>query len=652
MLTSLLYVLLSILGLSFLIFIHELGHYIMARRVGMRVEVFSIGFGKPIYSWERKGVKWQIGWLLFGGYVKIAGADLDKEKNPYEIPDGFFGKSPLDRIKVAVMGPVANLVFAILAFTALWMVGGRDKNFSELTDKIGWVDPKSELYALGVRPGDEVTAYNKRAFQSAKDHIYAPMIADKTIDVAGLKVDYTTKEKEPFDHVVKVYTHPESVDPDVLTSGILHSANYIIYDRLPNGQENPLPEGSPLAGSGIQYGDRILWVNGEFIFSIQQLNQILNSHTALLTIERGGKTLLVRVPRVQAQELKPNAEFREELTDWQFAAGLNGTKLPNLYTIPYNLTSSGVVEHPIKFIDKEKQDEFAAQTSSTPLESPLQSGDKIIAVNGTPITHASDLLKLLQVYKVNIIVQRNQKPAEKPSFKEADAQFDQQIQWNDLDKIISHLGTATPVQQQGNYLLLKPVVPKTRNDFLLNPETSATLATDLQEQRNAINAIPDPDRRNQALKLLEQQEKRLLLGLPNIQDRHVQYNPSPFVLFANVSQEISRTLTALISGTLNPKWIVGPVGIVQVVHDTSMTSLKEALYWLGAISLNLGLLNLLPIPVLDGGTILMSLLEMVTRKRLSPKTLEKLVIPFAVFLIGFFVFLTYNDLRRLFSHFF
>src|ERR1700733_8195428 len=97
MIVSLFCVILAVLGLSFLIFIHELGHYWMARRVGMRVETFSIGFGRPVVSWMWDGVKWQIGWLLFGGYVKIAGQELDKNTDPYSIADGFFGKSPLDR---------------------------------------------------------------------------------------------------------------------------------------------------------------------------------------------------------------------------------------------------------------------------------------------------------------------------------------------------------------------------------------------------------------------------------------------------------------------------------------------------------------------------------------------------------------------------
>ncbi len=64
---SLIYALFAILGLGFLVFIHELGHYWVARRQGMRVEAFSIGFGKALYSWEWDGVKWQICWLPFGG---------------------------------------------------------------------------------------------------------------------------------------------------------------------------------------------------------------------------------------------------------------------------------------------------------------------------------------------------------------------------------------------------------------------------------------------------------------------------------------------------------------------------------------------------------------------------------------------------------
>ncbi len=140
-----------------------------------------------------------------------------------------------------------------------------------------------------------------------------------------------------------------------------------------------------------------------------------------------------------------------------------------------------------------------------------------------------------------------------------------------------------------------------------------------------------------------------MLGLPNPQDRKVIYNPKPGALFTNVAHEIWGTLQALLSGSLSPKYITGPVGIVHVVHSQSMVSFKEALFWIGAISLNLGILNLLPIPILDGGTILLSFFEMVTKKRVKPKTLEKVVVFFAILLVTFFVFLTYNDIIRVFG---
>lgn len=650
MISSLLYVVLAIFGLSILIFFHELGHYYMARRVGMRVETFAIGFGKPIYSWQYDGVKWQIGWLLFGGYVKIAGQEADDTKDPYEISDGFFGKSPLDRIKVAFMGPFVNILLAFLIFIGIWITGGREKNFSEFTHKIGWVDPQSELYAHGVRPGDEIISYNQNPLQSAKDHLYVPMTNAGEIDVKGNKVDYVTFHKEPFEYKIKAYSHPNAFEKGVRTTGILGSANYIIYDRLKN-QENPLPDGSPMLQSGIQYGDRLIWVDGEIIFSSQQLSHLLNDDRVLLTIFRNGNPMLMRVPRVPIQELKLDSEFKEELTDWQYEAGLNNVKLQKIYMLPYQLTNDGVVQHELKFIDKEKENEVFPQLAFAPNETRLLPKDKIIAIDGKPVKTSYALLANLQQRKINIIVERNPDMKSNITWQEGDASYDKEINWNDISAIANMIGTGHMIQKAGNYILLKPIVPKTRSDFELSPEKQAWLTAELIEQKKEVEAIEDPDKRAHALTMLKAQEKQLLLGLPSIQDRKVNYNPSPMVQFGNVFSEIWHTLTALVSGSLSPKWMSGPIGIVQVVHDNWALGIKEALFWLGAISLNLGILNLLPIPVLDGGTIVLSFFEMITGKRIHPKTMEKLILPFALLLIAFFVFLTYQDLSRLLGGF-
>ncbi len=650
MFISLLYVLLAILGLSVLIFIHELGHYYMARRVGMRVETFAIGFGKPVYQWERDGVKWQIGWLLFGGYVKIAGQDSDDGRDPYEIPDGFFGKKPIDRIKVAFAGPFVNIVFALLVFVILWAIGGREKNFAEFTHKIGWVDPQSELYVHGIRPGDEITAYNHQPYQSSKDNLYAPMTSSGSVAVQGNKVDYTTGEKTPFEYTVKTYSHPNVYDKGILTTGIINSASYIMYDKV-GSQENPLPEGSPLQHSGIQYGDRIVWVDGDLVFSGQQLSHILNDGRVLLTVERDGKSIQVRIPRVPVQELKMDPAFKEELTDWQYESGLNANKLAKLYVLPYHLTNDGEVISPITFIDKENELEAFPEHLYASNEKALLPKDKIIAIDGVPVKTAYALLTQLQQHNVNIIVERTPIMASVKSWDDADKEFDQQIDWKAINNIASSIGTSHLIKSDGPYVLLNIIQPKMRTEFKLSPEKQAWLTAELQEQKKEVENIEDSEKRAHALAILKNQETQLLLGLPQVQDRKVHYNPSPLIQFEGVFTEIWRTLKALVTGSLNPKWVSGPIGIIQVVHDNSMISLKESLFWLGAISLNLGLLNLLPIPVLDGGTIVLSFIELITRRRLHPKTLEKVILPFAVLLIAFFVFLTYQDVSRLVSRF-
>jgi len=212
------------------------------------------------------------------------------------------------------------------------------------------------------------------------------------------------------------------------------------------------------------------------------------------------------------------------------------------------------------------------------------------------------------------------------------------------------IGTETRLQESGLLHLLNPVTPMMRSELAFTPEAKALQAENLAERKKLIEQISDSEKRAQLLNLIDQQEKQYLLGLPE-HDLKVNYNPGPVKLFLGVFDEIWHTLKALLSGYLSPKWLAGPLGIVQVAQSSLKSSLKDGLFWIGAISLNLGVLNLLPVPVLDGGHICIALYEMITRKRMQPKTMEKLIIPFAVLMIGFFIYVTYNDILRLFGNF-
>ena len=80
---TIIYFILAALALGVLVFIHELGHYFIAKKTGMTVEVFSIGFGKPFLKWRWHNVDWQLCWLPFGGYVKIAGMEFSEKRQVY-----------------------------------------------------------------------------------------------------------------------------------------------------------------------------------------------------------------------------------------------------------------------------------------------------------------------------------------------------------------------------------------------------------------------------------------------------------------------------------------------------------------------------------------------------------------------------------------
>lgn len=646
MIESFFYILLAIIGLGILVFIHELGHYIMARRVGMKVEIFSIGFGKPIRSWKHKGVKWQICYIPFGGFVKIAGMAKENGKEPYEIPNGFYGKKPWDRIKVALAGPIVNIVFSLLIFSVIFITGGRQKPFYEYTSLIGWVDPQSELYHNGVMPGDEITTYNGEKFQGFRDLAYPSLLKGKDIEIEGYKIDYLDQEKTPYQYSLTPYENPRMQNTGFTTIGVLIPAAYLIYDEAA-----PLRGGSPMESSGIQYNDRIVWADGELVFSQHQLNYIVNQKTVLLTIKRGDTTFLGKVPRMPIGDMRLNRTEKAELDDWLYEVGLTGHVGDYLY-LPYNLTRSLTVQNPVTYINNEAKEYYPDPSDLKPdsLNVILQHGDQILAVDGVAVSSAFDLVQEIQTQRVQMIVQRNDFEKEL-SWKDENTHFINDPQWENMRPIIHSLGTSTPLESSGEYHLLAPVTPIPHQDFPLTPEENAFLTNEFTHQMKQIKAIDDPEKKAHALRIFNQYHTRLLLGI-DVQDRTVTYNPNPWTLFISVFDEIWKTLAGLFSGYLSPKYMAGPVGIMQVMQTSWSLGYKEALFWLGAISLNLGILNLLPIPVLDGGHICFSLVEVVRKKPMKSKTMEKFILPFLILIIIFFLYVTFNDLSRIFGRFF
>lgn len=147
-----------------IVFFHELGHFLAARLCGVRVETFSIGFGREIFGWmDRHGTRWKISALPLGGYVRFLG-DADALGTPdpealaklddKERARSFLGKPVYQRALIAASGPLANFLLAIVIFSALFMTAGR----FVIPPRVDRVLPNSAAAAAGIRPGDMIVA--------------------------------------------------------------------------------------------------------------------------------------------------------------------------------------------------------------------------------------------------------------------------------------------------------------------------------------------------------------------------------------------------------------------------------------------------------------------------------------------------------------
>jgi regulator of sigma E protease len=565
---------------------------------------------------------------------------------PHQIPDGFYGKRPLSRIKVALSGPIVNIVFAFFAFCLLWTFGGRSKPFSEYTHLVGSVDPSSGIYAIGVRPGDEIQRINDRPFHNFQDLLFAGILENTPPMVSGLERNYLDQTSAPFQYRFDFAQRAPIAERLHALLYAMRPATYLIYNK---NLSLSLNQNSPMQDTGIQDGDRILWVDGEVMFSKDQLVQTINQPRALLTIQREGKIWLARVPRLKISDLRLNPQQKAEIEDWQHEARIKG-KPSALFFIPYNLTNDCLVESALSYLNEETVEQHPLASARSMIEIPLKPGDHILAVDGIPVHSSYEMMDLLQSRHIQIIVKRDP-PAAPVTWKDADKAFLANIHWDALNQIIQSIGTQNVLKEVGNLKLLNPVTPKPWDQLSIPEEKKEAFEAQYKTQLKQAEEIKDPRERAQAMQMFEQERHKLKLGIVMLDDR-VNYNPSPVVLFGSVLKETWKTIVALFTGTVSPKYMTGPVGIVQVMQQSWGSGFKEALFWLGMISMNLGILNLLPIPVLDGGHICFSLWEWITGKPIKAKTMERLIIPFVILLIALFIYLTYNDLMRLFSGFF
>ena len=161
--------------LTVLVFVHEFGHYLIARRNGVRIEVFSIGFGAELFGWhDRAGTRWKFSAIPLGGYVKMFGdADASSglpsaalsELTPAEREVSFHYKRLGQRTAIVAAGPGANFVFAIVVLALLFMTYGQPFTPPE----VGQVQPNSAAERAGIHPGDVIVKIDSQTIERFED---------------------------------------------------------------------------------------------------------------------------------------------------------------------------------------------------------------------------------------------------------------------------------------------------------------------------------------------------------------------------------------------------------------------------------------------------------------------------------------------------
>ncbi len=240
----------AILLLGPLIAIHEFGHYFVARKLGVKVQVYSIGFGPTLIKWKSKksGIQYQLSALPFGGYVKMLD---EREGNVAEedLPQAFNRQSPWKRIAIVAAGPLINLVFAIVLFWILFL-----PSQEQLNTRVGKIFPGTPAAAVQMQTGDKITAIDGTPVSTWEKLNYA--IVDRAGETGVIQVQVERQgQLQQFSLPIQNFLKDRSKSP-------LETLGFIPYRPQIPAVVTKLSEDGAAIRQGIKEGDKIVAIDG------------------------------------------------------------------------------------------------------------------------------------------------------------------------------------------------------------------------------------------------------------------------------------------------------------------------------------------------------------------------------------------------------
>jgi regulator of sigma E protease len=575
-----------IILLGLLIFVHELGHFLVAKYFKVRVEVFSLGFGPKLFKFKRGDTVYAISAIPLGGYVKMFGDDPNAEISDEQRSYSFLHKPVGQRIAVVLAGPIMNLLFAIVLFTAVAFIGEQT-----LSPQVGDVSQESPAYAVGFRSGDTILAANNVAITSWEEFqktLEANPDVTLPVDLRRLDGERTTLQITPKLTANKNVLSWTRQIGEVEGLGVSSKASVI-------GVANP---DSLAAQGGLKTGDIIKAVEGIKVEKWRdvttELAKHLNQDKINLSVVHGmldsdrSKTLEnEQEPEAQTVTLSFSALKSSDLTAATFVQKL-GLEFPELFLA-------------------------ALEPNSPAARAGLQKGDRILSINGNEVNSFDEVSKLVRAYGNS--ANSNDKSSNTDADKKATGENNAPI--NPLNLLILRGGK----------------------------QLNIAVSPDLKERMTTQG----------------KEERRFEIG---IRPMILEVAPATFIAKAQspvaaFSRGITLTtkwtsftvlsFVRMFQAKVSAKNIGGFLSIGQMAKRSWQVGPSQFLLAMSIISINLFILNLLPVPLLDGGHLVFFTIEAVKGAPLSVRKMELAQQVGLVLLLGLMVFSLFNDFSRLFG---
>ncbi len=560
------------IALGLLIFVHETGHFLVAKLFGVRVITYSFGFGHRIFGVRWKGTDYRISAIPFGGYVRMWGAD-PFEVEEYEAeraadasvsrveaepPAPRRGEWALQdvavwkRLLIYAAGPAANLVVPFFVFVVLFMAGE-----PQLASVVGTVVGDSPAAQVGVLPGDTVLEVSGQSVETWEE-----MVEHWEAAAAGRSPVHLLVERDGERLAIEL-PWPE----DALSNGSPY--DFGLRFDVPSSHVGVLHSQSPAGLAGIASGDLLLTVAGEPVETWPQVQRLLADAGESVAVSwLHGEETLEATLRADDAWIPPSvrAILNEPAVDqW-------GLQTATLFVGGFS-------------------DESAAK------EAGLKQGGFLLAIDGQRVRNWFEVLRGVAVTMV----------------EEGDERRATEV-------------TLTVLQDDGAYqLAMLPDVQKVtdaRGRFQWRPRIGVA----------SMGGWADNP------------QVRVYYSLPQAVSRAGRDS----VLLVRYTLE---QLTMLITGEASmKKSLGGPLEIVAQTTQAARSGWMSFSRLLGMISISVGIFNLLPVPVLDGGHLLFYSLEAIRGRPVSPLFRERAQIVGVMLLVALMIFVTYNDvLRRIFG---